>query len=117
MDVTIWHNPACGTSRTVLAALREAGIEPKVVEYLKTPPTRDELREVLARAGMTAHQLLRRKEPLVAELGLDGPDTTEDQIIDAMADHPRLIERPVVITPMAVALCRPAEKVDALLPR
>ena len=115
MDVTIWHNPACGTSRKVLAALRAAGIEPVIVEYLKTPPTRAELTEVLARAGLSARQLLRRKEPLVAELGLDAPDMAEARLIEAMADHPRLIERPVVITPTMALLCRPAEAVETLL--
>lgn len=115
MDVTIWHNPACGTSRKVLAAIREAGIEPSIVEYLKTPPTRDELIGVLRRAGISAKDLLRTKEPLVAELGLNAPDMPEDRIIEAMLDNPRLIERPVVITPHAVALCRPAEAVQALL--
>ncbi len=115
MGVTIWHNPGCGTSRSVLAAIRAAGIAPRVVEYLKTPPNRDELQTVLSRAGMRPRDLLRRKEPLVAELGLDATGTTDVQILNAMLDHPRLIERPVVITPMAVMLCRPADRVKALL--
>ena len=115
MPVTIWHNPACGTSRKVLAAIREAGIEPLIVEYLKTPPSRAELCAMLELAGLTAGDLLRRKEALVAELGLDGPEVSEASLIEAMLAHPRLIERPVVITETSAALCRPLERVQALL--
>ena len=115
MPVTIWHNPACGTSRKVLAAIREAGVEPVIVEYLKTPPSRAELCAMLGLAGMTAGDLLRRKEPLVAQLGLDGPEVSDTRLVEAMLAHPRLIERPVVITETAAALCRPLERVQALL--
>jgi arsenate reductase len=115
MPVTIWHNPACGTSRKVLAAIREAGIEPVIVDYLKTPPGRGELYAMLRLAGMRPGELLRRKEALVAELGLDAPDVTEERLVEAMLANPRLIERPVVITQTAAALCRPVERVQALL--
>ncbi len=115
MDVTIWHNPNCGTSRKVLAALREAGREPHVVEYLKTAPDEATLRAALKAAGMTAHELLRRKNTPWQELGLDRPGVTEAEIITAMQAHPVLIERPMVITPKGAALCRPPEKLAALL--
>jgi arsenate reductase len=116
MQVTIYHNPACGTSRTVLGLIRAAGIEPQVVEYLKTPPDEATLRELLARMGIPARALLRLKGTPAKELGLDDPSVGEDAIIAAMLAHPILIERPVVATPQGAALCRPAEKVQALLP-
>lgn len=115
MQITIYHNPKCGTSRNVLAAIREAGHEPLVIEYLKTPPSRDTLESLIARAGEGARGLLRAKEPLVRELGLDDPDVSEAQIVDAMMAHPILINRPIVVTPDAVKLCRPSETVAQLL--
>lgn len=115
MRVTVWHNPACGTSRTVLALLREREVEPEVIEYLKTPPTEEELRRVLADAGMTPRELLRAKEPQAAELGLNDPAAPQERIIEAMLAHPLLINRPVVRTAKGVRLCRPSEKVLELL--
>jgi len=115
MRFTIYHNPKCGTSRNVLAAIREAGHEPEVIEYLKTSPTRETLESLIARAGEGARGLLRAKEPLVKELGLDGADVTDAAIIDAMMAHPILINRPIVVTDSAVKLCRPSETVQELL--
>jgi arsenate reductase (glutaredoxin) len=115
MPFTIYHNPKCGTSRNVLAALREAGHEPQVIEYLKTPPSRETLESLIARAGEGARGLLRAKEPLVKELGLDGADVTDAAIIDAMMAHPVLINRPIVVTDSVVKLCRPSETVQELL--
>lgn len=115
MPFTIYHNPKCGTSRNVLAALREAGHEPQVIEYLKTPPSRETLEGLIARAGEGARGLLRAKEPLVRELGLDGADVTDAAIIDAMMAHPVLINRPIVVSDSAVKLCRPSETVQELL--
>ncbi|WP_033926782.1 arsenate reductase (glutaredoxin) [Sphingomonas sp. 35-24ZXX] len=115
MQITIYHNPKCGTSRNVLAAIREAGHDPQVIEYLKTPPTRETLESLIARAGDGARGLLRAKEPLVKELGLDAAGVTDAQIIDAMVAHPILINRPIVVTPDAVKLCRPSETVAELL--
>ncbi|WP_446653297.1 arsenate reductase (glutaredoxin) [Blastomonas sp.] len=115
MAFTIYHNPKCGTSRNVLAALREAGHEPQVIEYLKTPPSRETLESLIARAGEGARGLLRAKEPLVKELGLDGADVTDAAIVDAMMAHPILINRPIVVTDSAVKLCRPSETVQELL--
>jgi arsenate reductase len=115
MTVTIYHNPACGTSRTVLGLIREAGIEPEIIEYLKTPPTEATLRDLLRRAGITPRDLLRRKGSPYDELGLDDPAFTDDQLIALMAKHPALINRPVVVTPKGVRLCRPADTVGELL--
>ncbi|HEY6817573.1 MAG TPA: arsenate reductase (glutaredoxin) [Croceibacterium sp.] len=115
MGVTIYHNPLCGTSRNTLAMIREAGIEPRIVEYLKRPPSRDELAELVARMGVSARAVLRAKEKLVAELGLDDPATGDDALLDAMAAHPVLIERPIVISDKGVRLCRPAETVREVL--
>ena len=115
MRFTIYHNPKCGTSRNVLAAIREAGHEPEVIEYLKTPPSRETLQSLIERAGEGARGLLRAKEPLVKELGLDGADVTDAAIVDAMMAHPVLINRPIVVTETAVKLCRPSETVQALL--
>ena len=115
MDITVYHNPACGTSRNVLALIREAGIEPVVIEYLKTPPTRDQLANLIARAGITPRDLLREKGTPYAELGLANPQLTDDALIDAMVAHPILINRPLVVTPETVALCRPSETVLTLL--
>lgn len=115
MRFTIYHNPKCGTSRNVLAAIREAGHEPEVIEYLKTPPSRETLQSLIERAGEGARGLLRAKEPLVKELGLDGADVTDAAIVDAMMAHPVLINRPIVVTDSAVKLCRPSETVQELL--
>ena len=115
-DVIIYHNPACGTSRNTLAAIRDAGIEPHVIEYLKTPPARALLAELISRAGMSARELLREKGTPFAELGLDRADLSEDALLDAMMAHPILINRPLVITPLGVRLCRPPERVLEILP-
>ncbi|HET6321831.1 MAG TPA: arsenate reductase (glutaredoxin) [Hyphomicrobium sp.] len=115
MRVTIYHNPGCGTSRQTLAIIREAGLEPAIIEYLKTPPSRDELKRMLAAMGQTARDVIRRKEALYGELGLDDPALSEDQLIDAMVDNPRLIERPIVVTDRGTRLCRPAERVREIL--
>ena len=112
---TIYHNPSCGTSRKVLGMLRESGNEPRIVEYLKTPPTRAELKELLVKMGMTPRQLLRRRGTPYAELGLDDPAKTDEQLIDAILAHPILMERPVVVTGKGVQLCRPPERVKELL--
>jgi arsenate reductase len=114
--VTIYHNPGCGTSRNVLGLIREAGIEPTVIEYLKTPPTRDELRSLIARMGITVRDVLRQKEKLYEELGLDRETLSDDELLDAMMAHPVLINRPIVVTPRGVKLCRPSEAVLDLLP-
>ncbi len=115
MDITIYHNPRCGTSRNTLAAIRDAGHEPRVIEYLSAPPTRAELQGMLAAAGLTPRQALRSKESLVGELGLDAPDVPDEALLDAMLAHPVLIERPFVVTPKGVRLCRPFEKVREIL--
>jgi len=109
-EVTIYHNPSCTTSRKVLAAIRAAGTEPRVVEYLKTPPSRAELKSLLERMGMTPRALLRRRGTPYDELGLDDPKKTDAALIDAMLAHPVLIERPIVVTERGVRLCRPVEK-------
>lgn len=116
MDLTIYHNPACGTSRNTLALIRAAGIEPKVVEYLKTPPTRDELARMIADAGLTVRQAIREKGTPYAELGLDSPDLTDEQLLDAMLKDPILINRPFVVTPLGTRLARPSEAVLDILP-
>ncbi len=114
--VTIFHNPACGTSRNVLAWLRRAGIEPNVIEYMKTPPDRGTLLSLIQQSGGSARDLVRSKESLHAELGLDQPGTSEDALIEAMLAHPILINRPIVVSPWGVRLCRPSETVLDLLP-
>ena len=116
MDVVIYHNPECGTSRNTLAMIRNAGIEPHVVEYLKTPPPRDLLLQLIERAGLTPRALLREKGTPYAELGLADPALTDDKLVDAMMAHPILINRPLVVTPLGVRLCRPSEAVLDLLP-
>jgi arsenate reductase len=115
-DIIIYHNPECGTSRNALAMIRNAGIEPHVVEYLKTPPTRALLESLIARAGIHPRALLREKGMPFAELGLDDPGLTDAQLIDAMMAHPVLINRPLVVSPLGVRLCRPSETVLGLLP-
>ncbi|HME38411.1 MAG TPA: arsenate reductase (glutaredoxin) [Steroidobacteraceae bacterium] len=117
MTVTIYHNPDCGTSRNVLALIRNSGEEPRIIEYLKTPPSRDELVSLIARMGMPVRDLLRQKGPPYAELKLDNPALTDDQLIDVMMTHPILINRPIVITPAGVKLCRPSETVLDILPQ
>ena len=116
MTVTIYHNPACGTSRNVLALIRESGEEPVVIEYLKNPPSRAELVGLISRMGISVRDLLRRKGTPYDALGLDDPALTDDQIIDAMMADPILINRPVVVTPLRVKLCRPSETVREILP-
>lgn len=115
-DIIIYHNPECGTSRNALAMIRNAGIEPHVVEYLKTPPSRAMLESLLSRAAIPARALLREKGTPYAELGLGNPDLTNAQLIDAMIEHPILINRPLVVSPLGVKLCRPSEEVLDLLP-
>ena len=115
MDATIYHNPSCSTSRNALALMRESGLEPAVVEYLKTPPTRAQLAKLLKAAGVRVRDAIRRKEPLYAELGLDDPGLTDTQLLEAMVANPRLIERPIVVTPKGVRLCRPFERVREIL--
>jgi arsenate reductase len=114
-ETVIYHNPNCGTSRKVLAALQEAGARPRVIEYLKTPPSRAELLDLLKRMGMRPRDILRRRGTPYDELGLDDPSKTDDELIDAILAHPLLLERPVVVTPRGVRLCRPAETVRELL--
>ena len=114
--ITIYHNPSCATSRKVLGLLRDAGAEPRVVEYLKSPPARAELQAMLTAMGMTPRQILRRKGSLFSELGLDDLGKTDDQILDALAAHPVLMERPIVVSPRGTAVCRPPQRVEALLP-
>jgi arsenate reductase len=116
IDIIIYHNPACGTSRNTLGLIRNAGIEPHVIEYLKTPPTRVMLRSLIERMGIPVRGLLREKGTPFAELGLDNPALSDDQLLDAMMEHPILINRPIVITPVGVRLCRPSEMVIDLLP-
>lgn len=115
-DIVIYHNPECGTSRNTLAMIRNAGIEPHVIEYLKTPPSRGMVEALIAQADMTPRELLREKGTPFAELGLDDPTLSDEHLIDAMMDHPILINRPLVVSPLGVKLCRPSEKVLELLP-
>src|SRR5689334_23037524 len=103
-EVTIYHNPACGTSRNTLALIRNSGIEPRIVEYLKTPPSREELRDLIARAGLGVRDAVRIKGTPYHELGLDDPTLTDNQLLDAMLEHPILINRPFVVTPRGVRL-------------
>ena len=116
-DIVIYHNPDCGTSRNTLAMIRNAGIEPHVVEYLKTPPSRAMLENLITRAGMTPRALLREKGTPFSKLGLENPDLTDAQLVDAMVEHPVLINRPLVVSPLGVKLCRPSEDVLDVLPQ
>lgn len=114
--ITIYHNPSCGTSRNTLALIRNAGIDPTVIEYLQTPPSREILSGLIKHAGLSVRQALREKESIYKELGLDKATLTDDQLLDAMEEHPVLINRPFVVTPLGVALCRPSELVLDILP-
>ena len=116
VTITIYHNPDCGTSRNVLALIRNSGDEPRIIEYLKTPPSRAELVGLLQRMGMRPRELLRRKGTPYDELGLDEAKWTDDQLIDLMLEHPVLINRPIVVTARGVRLCRPSETVLEILP-
>lgn len=116
MAITIYHNPACGTSRNTLAMIRQSGEEPRVIEYLKTPPSRAELVAMMAAAGLTPRQLLREKGTPAAELGLADPTLSDEALIYAMLAHPILINRPLVVTPKGTRLCRPSEVVLEILP-
>jgi arsenate reductase (glutaredoxin) len=116
MTVTIYHNPNCGTSRNVLAMIRQSGQKPVVIEYLKNAPTRERLKQLVAAMGVPARALLREKGTPYAELGLANPKCSDDQLIDFMIAHPILINRPIVVTPKGVRLCRPSEKVVDILP-
>lgn len=115
MSVVIYHNPNCGTSRTVLGVLREKGLEPRVIEYLKTPPSRAEMQKLLKDMGMSAREILRRKGTPYEELGLDNPALGEDELLDALGQHPILMERPVVVTDKGARVCRPADRVNDLI--
>lgn len=117
MDVIIYHNPDCGTSRNTLAMIRNAGIEPHVIEYLKTPPNRARLEDFISRAGLSVREALREKGTPYAELGLGDPALSDDALLDAMMAHPILINRPFVVSPLGVRLCRPSERVLDLLPQ
>ncbi len=116
VDITIFHNAACGTSRNTLALIRHAGIEPAVIEYLKTPPSKQTLRELVAATGQPVRALLREKGTPFGELGLDGPQWTDEQLLDFIVQHPILMNRPLVVTPLGTKLCRPSEAVLELLP-
>jgi arsenate reductase (glutaredoxin) len=116
IDVVIYHNPECGTSRNTLGLIRNAGIEPHVIEYLKTPPTRALLQSLIERMGVSVHDVVRIKGTPYHELKLDDPGVTDDRLLDAMMAHPILINRPIVITSLHVKLCRPSESVLDLLP-
>ncbi|ARO30595.1 arsenate reductase (glutaredoxin) [Rhizobium sp. NXC14] len=116
MNVTIYHNAGCGTSRNTLAMIRNAGIEPDIIDYVNNPPSREELARMIADAGLTVRQALREKDTPYGELGLDNPDLTDDQLLDAMLAQPILINRPFVITPLGTRLSRPSEVVLEILP-
>ncbi|HEX5736904.1 MAG TPA: arsenate reductase (glutaredoxin) [Hydrogenophaga sp.] len=115
--IKIFHNPKCGTSRNVLALIRNSGVEPVIVEYLKTPPTRDELLQLISDTGGTVRDVLRQKESLYKELGLDAPHWTDEQLLDFIGEHPILLQRPIVVTAMGTRLCRPSEAVLDILPQ
>jgi arsenate reductase len=116
MNVTIYHNPDCGTSRNTLAIIRQSGIEPEIVEYLKNPPSRARLVELISEMGIPVRALLRQKGTPFAELGLGDPEWSDDQLLDFMLQHPVLINRPIVVTPKGVRLCRPSDTVISILP-
>ena len=116
-DITIYHNPKCGTSRNTLAMIRNSGVEPTVIEYLKTPPTREQLLALIAASGLSVRDVLRSKESTCAELGLNDPARSDEELVDAMLAHPILINRPLVVTPLGTRLCRPSELVLDILPQ
>lgn len=116
-DYTIYHNPSCGTSRNVLALMRHCGVEPRVIEYLKTPPSRDELRGLLAAMNLSVREILRERGTPYAELGLDQPHWSDGQLLDFIEAHPILMNRPIVVAPQGTRLCRPSELVLDLLPQ
>lgn len=116
MEIRIYHNPNCGTSRNTLALIRNAGIEPTVIEYLKQPPSREALKDMIAKAGLSVREAMREKGTPYAELGLDNPALTDDELLNTMMAHPILINRPFVVTPMGTRLCRPSEIVLDILP-
>jgi arsenate reductase (glutaredoxin) len=115
MDIKIFHNSRCGTSRTTLGLIRDAGHEPDVVDYLETPPDREQLQQLIARAGLSVREAVRSKEALFGELGLDAPGVGDEALLDAMVAHPILINRPFVVTPKGVRLCRPSDLVNEIL--
>ena len=115
-QITIYHNPSCGTSRNTLAMIRNSGAEPEVIEYLKTPPAKERLAALVAAMGMPVRELLRRKGTPYDELGLDDPKWSDDQLLELMVQHPILINRPIVVTPLGTRLCRPSELVLDILP-
>lgn len=116
-DITIYHNPKCGTSRNTLAMIRNSGVEPTVIEYLKTPPTREQLLALIAASGLSVREVMRSKEALYTELGLADPARSDAELIAAMLAHPILINRPIVVTPLGTRLCRPSELVLDILPQ
>ncbi|XUY30125.1 arsenate reductase (glutaredoxin) (plasmid) [Agrobacterium sp. rho-8.1] len=116
MDATIYHNPACGTSRNTIALICAAGIEPTVIDYLQNPPSRDQLSKIIANAGLTVREAIRQKGTPYAELGLDNPELSDEQLLEAMIATPILINRPFVVTPMGTRLARPSEAVLDILP-
>ncbi len=116
MSITIYHNPACGTSRNTLAMIRQSGAEPEIIEYLKTPPSREKLKELIAAMGVPVRALIREKGTPYHDLGLADPKWSDDELIDFMVAHPILINRPIVVTPKGIRLCRPSERVLDILP-
>ena len=116
MDITIYHNTRCGTSRTTLALIRNTGVEPDIIEYLHNPPTRDELVAIIEKAGISVREAVRQKETLFKELGLDDPAVSDARLLDAMIEYPILMNRPFVLTPKGARLCRPADLVLDILP-
>lgn len=115
--IKIYHNPRCGTSRNTLALIRNSGVEPVVIEYLKTPPARDELKQLISDMGGTVRDVLRQKEALYKELGLDAPHWTDEQLLDFIGEHPILMQRPIVVTALGTRMCRPSEAVIDILPQ
>jgi arsenate reductase len=116
-NITIYHNSKCSNSRGALALIREYGLEPEVIEYLKTPPSKETLKALITAAGITPRELLRTKEDIYAKLGLDDAKWTDDELVDFMLQHPVLINRPIVVTPLGTRLCRPPERVLEILPK